>query len=160
MILPQTISPFKSAWQGSVFPVTGYVQINLSGIKEFYMKYGLVELIEKYHRSPEFIFVDLTGPNQKGLTGDTLLHAAVVRGSLEDVEVLLASGALVDAVGDLGNTALHHAASRGHVDVIRKLLQCGASVNTRNEFGETPLDLAKLMKRAEAIEVLRVHRTA
>jgi fatty-acyl-CoA synthase len=50
------------------------------------------------------------------LTGDTLLHAAVVRGSLEDVEVLLASGALVDAVGDLGNTALHHAASRGHVD--------------------------------------------
>jgi ankyrin repeat protein len=122
------------------------------------MKYGLAELIEKYRGSPEFLFVELTDPNQKGMTGDTMLHAAVVRGALDDVEVLLGSGALVDAIGDLGNTPLHHAASRGNVDIIRKLLQCGAEVNIKNEFGQTPLDLAKLMKRTEAVKVLKSHK--
>jgi len=64
----------------------------------------------------------------------------------------------VNAIGDLGNAPLHHAASRGNVDIIRKLLQGGAEVNIKNEFGQTPLDLAKLMKRPEAVKVLKAHK--
>lgn len=122
------------------------------------MNYSLAELIEKYRRSPEFIFVDLTDPNQKGMTGDTLLHAAVVRGSLEDIEILVAAGASANAVGDLGNTPLHHAASRGNAEIVRRLLQYGANANIKNEFGQTPLDLANLMKRPEAIKVLKTQK--
>jgi len=123
------------------------------------VKYGLTELIEKYRRSPEFIFVNLTGPNQTGMTGDTLLHAAAVRGALEDIEVLVASGALVNAVGDLGNTPLHHAASRGMVDIVNKLLESGADVKIKNEFGQTALDIAILMKRSPVVKILKAHNT-
>jgi ankyrin repeat protein len=122
------------------------------------MKYGLVELIEKYRRSPEFIFVDLSDPNQKGMTGDTLLHAAVIRGSLEDVDVLLSAGVQVNETGDLGNTPLHHAASRGNAAIARKLLECGANKHIKNEFGQTALDLAKLMKRSEVSKVIENHK--
>jgi ankyrin repeat protein len=122
------------------------------------VKYGLTELIEKYRRSPEFIFVNLTDPNQKGMTGDTLLHAAAVRGVLEDIGLLVASGASVNAVGDLGNTALHHAASRGMVDIVNKLLESGADVKIKNEFGQTALDVAMLMKRSQVVKILKAHK--
>ena len=111
-------------------------------------------LVDKYQRSPEFFFVELTDPNQTGMTGDTLLHAAVTRGNLGDVELLLASGAKVDAVGDLGNTPLHGAASRGLVDIVKKLIECGADINIKNEFGETPVDLAEMMERPEVVKLL------
>lgn len=118
----------------------------------------LAKLIAKYRRSPEFLLVELNDVNQKGMTGDTLLHAAVVAGSLEDVDLLLRSGALVNAIGDLGSTPLHYAASRGLSEIIRKLLQSGADRNIRNEFGQTAADLASLMKRREASKMLREHK--
>ena len=122
------------------------------------MKYDLTELIERYRRSPEFLFVDLTDPNQKGMTGDTLLHAAAVRGKLQDIEVLVASGAVVNAVGDLGNTPLHHGASRGMVDIVKKLLESGADVGIKNEFGQTALDIAELMEQSKAVKVLKARK--
>jgi uncharacterized protein len=122
------------------------------------MNAELRALMDKYRRSPEFLFVELTDPNQTGMTGDTLLHAAVTRGELGDVELLLAFGVAVNAAGDLGNTPLHDAASRGLADIVTKLLQCGADMNIRNEFGETPLDLAELMERAKVVKILKKHR--
>jgi ankyrin repeat protein len=59
--------------------------------------------------------VNLTDVNAKGMTGDTLLHSAVIQGAANDVALLIESGADVDALGDLGYTPLHHAASRGFV---------------------------------------------
>jgi ankyrin repeat protein len=114
-------------------------------------------LFDKYQRSPEFFFTKLTDPNQTGMTGDTLLHAAVTRGEIGDVELLLASGAAVNAAGDLGNTSLHEAASRGLLDITRKLLDSGADMSIRNEFGETPLDLAELMEQHKIVTMLRDH---
>jgi ankyrin repeat protein len=119
----------------------------------------LRSVIDKYRRSPEFLFVELNDLNQTGMTGDTLLHAAVTRGELADIEILLSCGAVVNAIGDLGNTPLHEAASRGLVEIVKKLLQCGADINIQNEFGETPLDLAELMERSEVARVLKEHTT-
>lgn len=115
----------------------------------------LAELIERYRRSPEFLGVDLSDVNAKGMTGDTLLHAAVTRGELNHVRILIAAGASVNAVGDLGSTPLHYAASRGLVEIARKLMQCGADLNVRNEFGETALDLAKLRDSKEVIRLFK-----
>lgn len=122
------------------------------------MKSKLAELIKQYLNTPEFIFADLTDPNQKGLTGDTLLHSAVVSGALEDVKTLISFGASVNAVGDLGSTPLHYAASRGLADIARQLLQAGADVSIRNEFGQTALDLAELRKRHEVVKILKAHK--
>jgi uncharacterized protein len=122
------------------------------------MKNKLAEIIEKYRNSPEFLFADLTDPNQKGLTGDTLLHSAVVNGALEDVRTLIFCGASVNALGDLGSTPLHYAASRGMADIARELLESGADVAIRNEFGQTALDLAELRKRPEVVRILKAHK--
>jgi ankyrin repeat protein len=113
------------------------------------------ELLERYRRSPEFLCIEIAGPNQTGITGDTMLHAAVVRGASDDVDILMAVGAHANAVGDLGNTPLHHAASRGLIEIARKLLRYGADPRVRNEFGQTPLDLAILMKRQNVLELLK-----
>ena len=68
------------------------------------MNKEFAELVKRYRRSPEFLTTELADPNQRGTTGDTLLHAAAVRGAVHDVEVLVECGADVDASGDLGNT--------------------------------------------------------
>ena len=118
-------------------------------------KQAFDELVERYRKSPEFYFVKFLDANQTGLTGDTLLHAAVIRGNVADIDILISAGARVDIAGDLGNTPLHHAASRGLVEVTQKLLQTGADPSVRNEFGQTPLDLASLMKRQKVVDVFK-----
>jgi ankyrin repeat protein len=118
-------------------------------------KQAFDELIERYRKSPEFYSVKFLDANQTGLTGDTLLHAAVIRGNVTDIDILISAGAKVDIAGDLGNTPLHHAASRGMVEVTRKLLQCDGDPSVRNEFGQIPLDLALLMKHQKVVEMLK-----
>jgi ankyrin repeat protein len=115
----------------------------------------LRSLIERYSGSPEFRLIDLKDVNQKGMTGDTMLHAAVIRGASEDVDILIDNGADVNAVGDLGNTPLHHAASRGFGFIAKRLLEEGANPSTRNEFGQTPADVARVMKHKELAKTLK-----
>lgn len=115
----------------------------------------LAALIKRYRRTPEFMFADVTDVNSTGMTGDTLLHSAVIRGSAEDVALLIGSGAKVDAQGDLGNTPLHHTASRGLLDIANKLIASGAKRHLKNEFGQTPAEIATLMRHKELAERLR-----
>ena len=90
------------------------------------MKMKLAAVIKKYQGHPEFLGIDIVDPNQPGAVDDTLLHLTARTGDLEGIEVLIASGAQVNAIGDLGNTPLHQAAMMGKVDSVRKLLQLGA----------------------------------
>jgi ankyrin repeat protein len=108
---------------------------------------------DKYSTCPEFFTVVINDVNQRGNSGDTLLHVAG-RQAVEDIELLVELGAQLDAVGDLGNTALHQAASRGLVHSVKKLIELGAHSDIKNEFGQTPLNLAKLMERTEVIRLL------
>jgi len=118
------------------------------------MKDEFAELVKRYRGSPEFLSAELTDANQRGMTGDTLLHAAAVRGAVHDVEVLVECGAEVDALGDLGNTALHYAATRGFDEIVKKLLQHRARRSIKNEFGQTALDLAKLNRHQSVVRAL------
>jgi uncharacterized protein len=117
------------------------------------------KLVERYKASPEFYCVKFVDANQTGMTGDTLLHAAVIRGASDDIDILMRMGARVNAIGDLGNTPLHHAASRGLSEIVHQLLRYRADPNIKYEFGQTPLDLAVIMKRGKVAAILRASKT-
>lgn len=115
----------------------------------------LDDVLKKYKTHPEFLGMDLVDPNQRGAVDDTPLHIAARKGELEDVVVLLNSGAEIDIAGDLGNTALHQAAMSGKVEVIKTLLMNGADPLIKNEFGQTALNVAELGKHAMVVDVLK-----
>ncbi|HTC94267.1 MAG TPA: ankyrin repeat domain-containing protein [Terriglobales bacterium] len=117
----------------------------------------LKAIIDKYRTCPEFFTIELLDVNQRGNTGDTLVHVAAVNEEVDDIALLVACGAQVNTKGDLGNTPLHQVSSMGRVKSVKKLLQLGADPTIKNEFGETALDLAEFMKRDEVTKLLKDH---
>jgi len=71
-------------------------------------------------------------------SGDRLIHIAAQRGDFETVELLLAAGEDVNAIGDMGLTPAHCAASGLHRDVFELLFRSGADGAIVDEFGRTP----------------------
>ena len=67
--------------------------------------------------------------------GQTPLHYAARKGSVEIVRELRAAGAWVDLKDESGSTPLQEAAKKGHVAVVEALLAAGASVNLQNSTG-------------------------
>jgi ankyrin repeat protein len=116
------------------------------------MNEELLRIVEKYRDSPEFSSTVWNDVNARGLSGDTMLHAAIVRTDRADVAQLIRLGADVNAVGDLGNTPLHEAAGRGLVEIVQRLVAAGARTTSRNEFGQTPIDLARLMQSKKILK--------
>jgi ankyrin repeat protein len=75
----------------------------------------------------------------------TALHLAAHEGSAEVADLLLASGADVDAVDNWGNTALYRAvfAYRGDPGMILLLRRAGANLDHTNLHGVSPRSLAQ-----------------
>jgi uncharacterized protein len=118
----------------------------------------LAAVIEKYRSHPEFLGIDIVDPNQPGAVDDTLLHLAARTGAVEDIEVLVSSGARVNVAGDPGNTPLHQAAMSGQAGSVRKLLQHGADPNLRNEYRQTALQVAGLGGHDRVVAILKDQR--
>ena len=72
-------------------------------------------------------------------SGQTPLHLAADRGSVDCVTLLLEAGANVLAADSDGFTALHVAVIANQVDVCRVLLKHGADPTQEDNDGETPL---------------------
>ncbi len=91
--------------------------------------------------------------------GMSALHWAAERGDTALVEVLVESGAKVDAATRIGNyTPLHVAASAGQADVVRQLLLAGSSATSAlTTSGATPLHLAADAGNVASIEALLEH---
>lgn len=89
-----------------------------------------------------------------GAYGMTPLHWASRAGSLECVQLLLESGADVDARNDAHRTALQLAAERGRAEAVKLLAEAGADLNTQDRKGRTPLHRATYEGHAEAAEAL------
>lgn len=118
-------------------------------------KTPLQKLAEKYNPYPVFEDADLTDPNQRGLSGDTLLHLVALLGTAEEIDALIASAAYINAIGGMGQTPLHYAAMNGQGEVVKKLLVLGADFTIRNEFGKIPADTAVTYGFAEIAQILR-----
>jgi ankyrin repeat protein len=119
------------------------------------LKNKLRAVLAKYRGHPEFLGIEILDVSQRGGVDDTLLHIAARTGAVDDMEVLVACGAHVNATGDLGNTPLHQAAMRAQVESVKKLLQLGADLDRKNEFGETALDVANLGEHHEVALILK-----
>lgn len=117
----------------------------------------LADLIKKYRRHPDFIGTDIVDANQAGGFDDTMLHIAARKGDLEDVKILVASGADVNAIGDIGNTPLHGASSKGRMEVVEFLLSKGADPRIQNEYGETPADWARNSEHHDVVQTLMTY---
>jgi ankyrin repeat/protein kinase domain-containing protein 1 len=86
--------------------------------------------------------------------GSTALHLAVHHGRFEVVQLLLASGARIEArsgPAGLHRTPLHEAVLMNQVEMAHLLLWHGANVQARNALGWMPLHLA--VARGSAIMV-------
>ncbi|XP_067125162.1 serine/threonine-protein phosphatase 6 regulatory ankyrin repeat subunit B-like [Centruroides vittatus] len=78
-----------------------------------------------------------------GKEGETPLHiAARVNKGLRCSELLLKSGAEVNARQETGETPIHVAAKHGHLDTVMLLLSDGAGIDIKTQNGETPLHVA------------------
>lgn len=67
-----------------------------------------------------------------------MIHIAALRGDLSTVELLLAAGEDINAIGDMGLTAAHYAASGQHKNVFDLLMDRGADASIVDEFDQTP----------------------
>lgn len=121
------------------------------------MKTPLQDLIDRYNRCSEFLGIEINDVNQQGALDDTLLHIVARIGSVEEVNLLVMSGAQVNAIGDLGYTPLHYAAMKGRIDIAKRLLDLGSSINSKNEFDETPADAADNGGHSAVANFLRSH---
>ena len=84
--------------------------------------------------------------NSKDCDGDTPLHVLVWRKDRYAVDLLVQSGADINAVGDMGTTPLHVAISQEDEPIIEALLMAGARTNIRSDFNETAQEKAEKLR--------------
>ncbi len=72
--------------------------------------------------------------------GATPLSLATLYGRAEVADLLIESGADVNARNRDMNTALHAAAFLGHPEIFKRLIEAGADPQAKNFEGKTPLD--------------------
>ena len=94
------------------------------------------------------------GDDERELEDSTPLHAAALANACEIAEVLLKSGADINAEVENGLTPLHVAALANACEIAEVLLKSGADINAKADEGATPLHYAALANACEIAEVL------
>lgn len=104
---------------------------------------SLNELIERGDvKGLQAMFKGRDQANKAGADGRYPLHAAVLKGSSQMVEILLAMGAEPDPLDPEGKTPLRYAVDQGDQQSARALVFKGASVFAADKAGVSPLDAA------------------
>jgi ankyrin repeat protein len=116
----------------------------------------IVELLLEQHADPDALV--MTEPDLTQYGGNiTPLKLAVLLDNQRIAQMLISSGAKVDAKGPSGRTALYEAVRDGHLDFIRFLIETGAAVNIRDKEGASPLDYAIWSGSVDSVALLLAH---
>jgi ankyrin repeat protein len=116
----------------------------------------LAEVLARLSDYPDFCD-PVADVNQVGTFGNRPLHLISWQGNVDEIRILVESGAEVNVKGDMGSTPLHDAAQAGQLEAVKVLLQYGAKPDTVDEFGKTPCDWADLNGHSEIAKVLESH---
>ena len=79
---------------------------------------------------------------RRSRSGRRPLNWAALSGHVEAIEILLDSGARINATNTTGFTPIHHAAESGSTDAAQALLRAGADASIANRRGQTPVETA------------------
>ena len=79
------------------------------------------------------------------------LHAAVLVGAKQEIELLLDRKADVNATTDAGQTPLHLAAATGQPRISRVLIEHGANPRSEDKHGKTPIFYACLLYTSRCV---------
>ena len=112
------------------------------------------ELLADYQTLPEYSGVRLRDASTKSLFNDYPINIAATRGSIDEMILLLAHGADINAAGEHGYLPIHNAVEQDKVEAISWLIEHGALVNARNDIGLTPKELAKALDNKGAMDLL------
>ena len=91
-----------------------------------------LELAIQYGGNPD----SLDGYNSK-----TILFESSKHSKLNNVKILIESGATISSIDGNGSTPLHVAISVKNYDIAYYLIKSGASLNIKNKWGYAPLDI-------------------
>jgi ankyrin repeat protein len=116
----------------------------------------VVELLLEQHADPNARV--MTQPDLSQYGGNiTPLKLAVLLANQQIAQMLISSGAQVDAIGPSGRTALYEAVRDSHLDLMRFLIENGAAVNVRDKEGASPLDYAVWSGSVDSVALLLAH---
>ena len=115
---------------------------------------SLHDVLKQVGETADFYGIEVNQATDRGLFGNTPLHAVAVWGDVQAAEVLLRNGADPNAAGEDGYTPLHEAVEQGHHDLCNILLQNGALVHARNRDGATAADIAAVNNDPAMIKLL------
>lgn len=79
---------------------------------------------------------------------------AAYLGHCEMIELLVSSGAYIDAKTHDGQTALHIACDRKQIHAARKLIELGANVNQRDKYKQLPIEISVKYKNDALTQAL------
>lgn len=98
---------------------------------------------------------------QTNTLGQTPIHYAATNNRLDSLEVLVNSGANLNAQDGTGLTALHNAAQGDFRHVLRFLIKNGADYTLADTFGDEPLHRAAIFGSSDAVnDLLKVGASA
>jgi hypothetical protein len=156
-------SVFEAMAEGNLDFLNEYAKANPEfpdGVNKFIGRHWLTNAIDSGSvKSVEWVLSKGVEVNYFDDEGRSALMSAIEdesRKTTDVLELLLAAGADVRAMGTLDVTALHHAAYRGSLDAVKLLLEHGADPKAYDcdYTPETPIDCAKRAKRPEIVALM------
>lgn len=85
---------------------------------------------------------------------ETPLQRAAAKGSIEEAEKLILTGAKPDIQTRRGRSALHYASENGHEEMVALLITSGAQIDLPNKWGRTALHYAASKHRVNCLKIL------
>jgi uncharacterized protein len=128
----------------------------MSRFREGVKAMSIDDLLADYQTLPEYSGLKLSDVNTKSLFNDYPIHIAATRGSIEEMSLLLAHGADINAAGEHGYLPIHDAVEQDKVAAISWLIENGALVDVKNDVGLTPGELAKVLNNKGAMDILDI----